>query len=174
MAKSGRNASRRRSGRSLFPPVILSSDRAVLLCRSEARMLACIYTSSSESSMSREQNVPLLLWISTAILAHIAMGGGAEQIARIIEDRSDLHYFAREIMTRLQPPPIEISFENEPPVAPDEAKPEHPARPHRSARSAKKSRRKKSPSAPRKSRRRRRSKSPSWRRPLRRSLLLRR
>jgi hypothetical protein len=75
--------------------------------------------------MSREQNVPLLLWISTAILAHIAMGGGAEQIARIIEDRSDLHYFAREILTRLQPPPIEVSFENEPPVAPDQAaKPE--------------------------------------------------
>ena len=47
--------------------------------------------------MSREQNVPLLLWISTAILAHIATGGGADQVARIIEDRSELQSFARSI-----------------------------------------------------------------------------
>ena len=41
--------------------------------------------------------------ISTAILAHIATGGGAEQIARVIEDRSELQYFARSIRGRLQP-----------------------------------------------------------------------
>jgi TonB C terminal len=63
--------------------------------------------------MSREQNVPLLLWISTAILAHIATGGGAEQIARVIEDRSELQYFARSIRGRLQPPQtIEVAFES--------------------------------------------------------------
>jgi hypothetical protein len=63
--------------------------------------------------MSREQNVPLLLWISTAILAHIATGGGAEQVARIIEDRSELQSFARAIRGKLQPSPtIEIAFEN--------------------------------------------------------------
>jgi hypothetical protein len=65
--------------------------------------------------MSREQNVPLLLWISTAILAHIATGGGADQVARIIEDRSELQTFARSIRGRLQPSPIiEIGFENMP------------------------------------------------------------
>jgi len=38
-------------------------------------------------------------------------------------------YFARAILTRLQPPPIEVSFENEPPVAPDQAtKPEEQQR----------------------------------------------
>ena len=63
--------------------------------------------------MSREQNVPLLLWISTAILVHIATGGGAEQIARVIEDRSELQCFARSIRGRLQPPQtIEVAFEN--------------------------------------------------------------
>jgi len=63
--------------------------------------------------MSREQNVPLLLWISTAILVHIATGGGAEQIARVIEDRSELQYFARSIRGRLQPPQtIEVAFES--------------------------------------------------------------
>src|SRR5258707_5757985 len=62
---------------------------------------------------SPEQNVPLPLWISTAILAHIASGGGAEQIARVIEDRSELQYFARSIQQRLRPPEaIEVAFEN--------------------------------------------------------------
>src|SRR6185295_12297027 len=71
--------------------------------------------------MSREQNVPLLLWISTAILAHIATGGGAEQIARVLEDRSELQSFARTIRVRLQPPQaLEIAFESLPP-APEEA-----------------------------------------------------
>src|SRR5215471_14104851 len=75
--------------------------------------------------MSRERNVPLVLWISTAILAHIAMGGGAEQIARFIEERSDLQYSARAVLSRLHPSVLEVSFENEPPVAPDPAT--HPA-----------------------------------------------
>ena len=66
--------------------------------------------------MSREQNVPLILWISTAILAHIATGGGADQIARVIEDRSELQSFARSIRGRLQPPAaFEVAFEEMPP-----------------------------------------------------------
>jgi hypothetical protein len=74
--------------------------------------------------MSREQNVPLLLWISTAILAHIATGGGAEQIAKVIEERSDLQVFARSIRGRLQPPAnIEVAFENLPPEANEPAQP---------------------------------------------------
>ena len=75
--------------------------------------------------MSREQNVPLLLWISTAILAHIATGGGANQIARVLEDRSELQWFARTIRGRLQPPQaIEVAFENLPaPQTNDPAEP---------------------------------------------------
>ena len=91
--------------------------------------------------MSREQNVPLLLWISTAILAHIATGGGAEQIAKVIEDRSELQFFARSIRGRLQPSPtIEVAFEalpapkaDEPPQQPEdkaqEARPDNPNKP---------------------------------------------
>src|SRR5689334_18427103 len=75
--------------------------------------------------MSREQNVPLLLWISTAILAHIATGGGAEQVARILEDKYELVSFARTIRGKLQPSPtIEIGFENLP--APTAEPPEPP------------------------------------------------
>src|SRR6476659_1930836 len=74
--------------------------------------------------MSREQNVPLLLWISTAIIVHIASGGGAEQIARVIEDRSELQYFARSIRGRMQPPQsIEVAFENLGPKADEPAEP---------------------------------------------------
>jgi hypothetical protein len=82
--------------------------------------------------MSREQNVPLLLWISTAILAHIATGGGAEQVARILEDRSELVSFARTIRGKLQPSPtIEIGFENVA-IAPTVEPPEPPS-PNRDA-----------------------------------------
>jgi hypothetical protein len=79
--------------------------------------------------MSREQNVPLLLWISTAILAHIATGGGADQFARIIEDRSELQSLARSIRGRLQPSPVmEIGFENvtATPAEPEPPKPKDP------------------------------------------------
>jgi hypothetical protein len=82
--------------------------------------------------MSREQNVPLLLWISTAIIVHIVSGGGAEQVARVIEDRSDLQYFARAIRGKLQPPQsIEVAFENLPvkPDEPAEQPPDNPAEP---------------------------------------------
>jgi len=83
--------------------------------------------------MSREQNVPLLLWISTAILAHIATGGGADQVARVLEDRSELQFFARSIRGRLQPPAtIEIGFENlsATPNDPPEPPPPSPTHPN--------------------------------------------
>jgi hypothetical protein len=69
--------------------------------------------------MSREPNIPLLLWISTAILAHLATGGGVDQVARLIEERSELRTFARSVRERLQPPAtIELGFETEPAVSP--------------------------------------------------------
>jgi hypothetical protein len=81
--------------------------------------------------MSREQNVPLLLWISTAILAHIATGGGADQVARVLEDRSELQSFARSIRGRLQPPlAIEIGFESLPPSQTNEPEPPAPSPTH--------------------------------------------
>lgn len=52
--------------------------------------------------MSREQNVPLLLWISAALLAHIATGGGAERLAQVLDDRASLHAFANSVRARLK------------------------------------------------------------------------
>lgn len=75
--------------------------------------------------MSREQNVPLLLWISTALLAHIATGGGADRLARIFEDRADLHRFADGIRSQLQgdDKTFEITFVEDGPTKPSEPPP---------------------------------------------------
>src|SRR5262249_36763520 len=91
--------------------------------------------------MSREQNVPLLLWISTAIVVHIVSGGGAEQVARVIEDRSELQYFARSIRGKLQPPQaIEVASESLPAKAdePAEQPPDQPADPKQAEKTEKK------------------------------------
>jgi TonB family protein len=67
--------------------------------------------------MSREYGIPLVMWISTAILAHIASFGGAEVLAKVVEDRVDLQAFARDVRSRVSPAaPIEISFQNLAPV----------------------------------------------------------
>src|SRR5262249_34626316 len=83
--------------------------------------------------MSREPNIPLLLWISTAILAHIATCGGADQVARIFEERAELRSFAQSVRERLHPPTtIEIGFESDPAKVestPPQAAPADPATP---------------------------------------------
>src|SRR5262245_57783925 len=82
--------------------------------------------------MSREPNVPLLLWISTAVLAHIATGGGADQLARIIEDRADLHQFAQSIRVRLRGGPgeaVEVAFVEDGPKDDEERPPDAPKPP---------------------------------------------
>jgi hypothetical protein len=71
--------------------------------------------------VSREPNVPLLLWISAAILTHLATGGGADHAARIIEERGELRTFVQSVRERLQPPKvIEVSFENVAPATTDQ------------------------------------------------------
>lgn len=87
--------------------------------------------------MSREQNVPLLLWISAALLAHIATGGGADRLARVFDDRAKLHAFADNVRAQLRAEgeTIEIDFvedaflEAQPEQSPDEALTEEPKAP---------------------------------------------
>jgi TonB C terminal len=77
--------------------------------------------------MSREPNIPLLLWISTAMLAHLATGGGVDQVARLIEERSEIRSFARAVRERLQPPTvIELGFESDPMAASEPLSPQEP------------------------------------------------
>src|SRR5690606_4407708 len=47
--------------------------------------------------MTREQNIPLFLWIATALLAHLAWGGGADKAAKIIEQQLDVGQYADRV-----------------------------------------------------------------------------
>lgn len=76
--------------------------------------------------MRREASIPLFLWAASAILAHLLWSGGADQGARLIEERLDVASFAAGIRNHVKgavAPPLEIALEDE--SAPEEeAKPE--------------------------------------------------
>jgi hypothetical protein len=81
--------------------------------------------------MRREASIPLFLWIATAILAHVIWGGGAEQGARLIDERLDIGRFAAGVRSHVRgsiAPPIEIAIEDDsaPEEAPAEDKPPEP------------------------------------------------
>jgi hypothetical protein len=74
--------------------------------------------------MRREASIPLFLWAATAILAHLIWSGGADQAARVIEERLDIGRFAADVRRHVKrsiAPPIEITIDDSPS---DEAKPE--------------------------------------------------
>jgi TonB C terminal len=54
--------------------------------------------------MSREAHIPLALWISAAIVAHLAGGGGAAEVAQVVEDRAELRALTRQVREQLRPP----------------------------------------------------------------------
>jgi hypothetical protein len=58
--------------------------------------------------MSREAHIPLLLWISAAIVAHLAGGGSAVQVAQVVEDRAALRALERDVRYGLRPPDTTI------------------------------------------------------------------
>jgi len=70
--------------------------------------------------MSRDAHIPLAMWISVAILAHMAGGGGAVQVARSIEDRAEFRRMVHSIRDGLRPADttFEILTDAEPTPAP--------------------------------------------------------
>ena len=75
--------------------------------------------------MRREASIPLFLWAAMAILAHLTWSGGADQAARLVDDRLDVGRFAAGIRSHVQgsiAPPIEIAIDDA--SVPDEVKPE--------------------------------------------------
>ena len=85
--------------------------------------------------MRREANIPLFLWITTAVVVHLLWSGGADQTAKIIEQRLDIQRFARSVQNHVRGvgAPVEVALlddekpeekdiEKEDPDKPDDAK----------------------------------------------------
>lgn len=87
--------------------------------------------------MRREANIPLFLWITTAVVVHLLWSGGADQGAKLLEERLDIQRFARTVQSHVRNvgAPLEVSLldeqqkdpekdpEQDDPDKPDEAKP---------------------------------------------------
>ena len=76
--------------------------------------------------MSREAHIPLALWISAAIVAHLAGGSGAVEVAKVYEDRAQFRAFVHGVRDGLRP--ADTTFEiltaemvPTPPLQPGEA-----------------------------------------------------
>ena len=65
--------------------------------------------------MRREANIPLFLWITTAVVVHLLWSGGADQTAKIIEQRLDIQRFARSVQNHVRGvgTPIEVALLDE-------------------------------------------------------------
>jgi len=85
--------------------------------------------------MRREANIPLFLWITTAVVVHLLWSGGADQTAKIIEQRLDIQRFARSVQNHVRGvgAPVEVALlddekpeekdiEKDDPDKPDDAK----------------------------------------------------
>jgi hypothetical protein len=73
----------------------------------------------------QEASIPIFLWAATAILAHLIWSGGADQGARLIDERLDVGRFAAGIRSHVKnsiAPPLEIAIDDA--AVPDEPKPE--------------------------------------------------
>ena len=72
--------------------------------------------------MRREANIPLFLWITTAVVVHLLWSGGADQGAKILEQRFDIERFARNVQNHVRGvgAPIEVALlDEEKPPEPD-------------------------------------------------------
>src|SRR4051794_12340748 len=85
--------------------------------------------------MRREANIPLFLWITTAVVVHLLWSGGADQTAKLIEQRLDIQRFARSVQNHVRGvgAPVEVALldddkptekdvEEEDPTKPEDAK----------------------------------------------------
>lgn len=82
--------------------------------------------------MSREAHIPLVLWVSVALLAHLGGGGGAVQVARTIEDRAQIRWMVHALRDGLRHPDTTFEVLTELPPTPP---PEPPPPPEKSAES---------------------------------------
>lgn len=81
--------------------------------------------------MRREANIPLFLWITTAVVVHLLWSGGADQGAKILEQRLDIQRFARSVQNHVRGvgAPIEIALLDEQKETEKELEKDDPERP---------------------------------------------
>ncbi|MEO7329106.1 MAG: hypothetical protein ABI193_11035, partial [Minicystis sp.] len=86
--------------------------------------------------MSRDANIPLILWVMTAIVVHMAGGQGAGEMAQVVEDRAQLRALSRGVRMQLHPADttIEVLSDDaiptlDQPVAPPVVDPTQPEKP---------------------------------------------
>jgi outer membrane biosynthesis protein TonB len=82
--------------------------------------------------MTRDTQIPLFLWIATAVVAHLLWGGGADRVAEVVAEKVEIREFAASVrrFVRGEHKPIEVALledtsepEKTDPAAPPE--PEH-------------------------------------------------
>ncbi len=80
--------------------------------------------------MTREQSIPLFLWVATAIVAHAIGGGGATEVSRVLDEKHDITTFARSVRRQasLLGRPVEVALldEESPEPPPPDAAPTEP------------------------------------------------
>ncbi|HEX4474574.1 MAG TPA: TonB C-terminal domain-containing protein [Polyangiaceae bacterium] len=76
--------------------------------------------------MNRETNIPLFLWIATALLFHLSGGEGAQRIADLVSERLEVQRFADSVRRHVLSSnrPVEVSLVDEKDVPRDEALPD--------------------------------------------------
>jgi TonB family protein len=74
--------------------------------------------------MTRDAQIPLFLWIATAVVVHALWGGGADRAAKVIEEKIEIREFAASVrrFVRGENKPIEVALLDDT----DEAKPPEP------------------------------------------------
>ena len=62
--------------------------------------------------MSKEAQIPLFLWIATAVVAHLLWGGGVDRVADVIEEGVEIREFAKSVRRYVHGTtrPIEIAL----------------------------------------------------------------
>src|SRR5262245_40716222 len=79
--------------------------------------------------MSREAQIPLFLWVAAAVVAHLLWGGGADKVAKVIEEQIEIREFAASVrrFVRGEGKPVEVALlddESQPKEADPDAPPE--------------------------------------------------
>ena len=77
--------------------------------------------------MKAESGIPFIAWVGTAVLAHLMWTAGAERVARVVEDVTQVRWFAESVQSEFaQGDSIEVTLEDLPPELSEPEESEEP------------------------------------------------